>query len=99
MTTDANEGRLISIYTVCHSVFDFYNEMSFHMNLHCLNRYWFWSARLKGLNVKKIGKYSQTSMAQASLGLRKFDRDMDSSSHWGLIMAPGQKAIDDNYDN
>ena len=31
--TDANEGRLISIYTVCHSVFDFYNEMPYGSTL------------------------------------------------------------------
>ena len=36
-------------------------------------------------------------MARTSLGLWKFvrERDMSSSSHWGLIMAPVQKANSD----
>ena len=33
-------------------------------------------------------KYSRTSMARTSLGPWKFVRDMGSSSHLGLIMAP-----------
>ena len=40
--------------------------------------------------------YSQTSMARTSLGPWKFVRNMDSLSHWGLIMTPGQKANADN---
>ena len=35
-------------------------------------------------------------MAQTSLGPWKFVRDMGSSSHWGLIMEPGQEANCDN---
>ena len=31
-------------------------------------------------------------MARTLLGPRKFVRDMDSSGHWGLIMAQGQEA-------
>ena len=41
-------------------------------------------------------KYSRTSMARTSLGPWKFVRGMDSSSHWGFIMAPGQEASSDN---
>ena len=41
-------------------------------------------------------KYSRTSMAWTALGLWKFVRDMDSSSHWGLIIAPRQDANGDN---
>ena len=40
--------------------------------------------------------YSQTSMAQTSLGPWKFIRDVGSSSHQGLIMAPVQEANSDN---
>ena len=40
--------------------------------------------------------YSRTSMARTSLGPWKFVRDMGSSSHWGLIMAPVQEANSDN---
>ena len=36
--------------------------------------------------------YSRTSVARTSLGSWKFVRDMGSSSHWGLIIAPGQEA-------
>ena len=36
--------------------------------------------------------YSRTSMAQTSLGPWKIVRDMGSSSHWGLIIGPGQEA-------
>ena len=35
-------------------------------------------------------------MALTSLELWKFVRDMGSSSHWGLIMAPVQEANSDN---
>ena len=41
-------------------------------------------------------KYSRTSMARTSLGPWKFVRDMGSSSHWGLILAPVQEANSDN---
>ena len=41
-------------------------------------------------------EYSRTSMARTPLGPWKFVRDMGSSSHWGLIMAPGQEANSDN---
>ena len=40
--------------------------------------------------------YSRTSMARTSLGPWKFVRDMGSSSHRGLIMAPIQEANSDN---
>ena len=40
--------------------------------------------------------YSQTSMAQTSLGPWKFFQDLSSSSHWGLIMVPDQEVNDDN---
>ena len=40
--------------------------------------------------------YSQTSMARTSLGPYTFVRDMGSSSHWWLFMAPGQEAKSDN---
>ena len=40
--------------------------------------------------------YSQTSLDRTSLGLRKFIREMGSSSQWDLIMAPGQEANGDN---
>ena len=43
--------------------------------------------------------YSRTSMARTSLRPWKFVRDMGSSSHWGLIMAPAQKANSDNLGN
>ena len=35
--------------------------------------------------------YIKTSMARTSFGQSKFIRDMGSSSHCGLIMAPGQE--------
>ena len=35
-------------------------------------------------------------MARTPLGPWKFVRDMGSSSNWGLIMAPGQEANNDN---
>ena len=41
-------------------------------------------------------KWSTTSMARRSLGPWKFIRDMGGSSHWGLIMPPGQEANGDN---
>ena len=41
-------------------------------------------------------KYSRTSMSRTSLDPWKFVRDMGSSSHWGLIMAPVQEANSDN---
>ena len=41
-------------------------------------------------------KYSRASMARTSSGPWKFVRDMGSSSHWGLIMAPVQEANRDN---
>ena len=57
-------GGIIKPLLVVHSVvFDFYrmvksvdpDEMAHdklsHLDLHCLHRYLFWSARLKGLNV------------------------------------------------
>ena len=34
----------------------------------------------------------RTSIARTLLEPRKFVRDMDSSGHWGLIMAQGQEA-------
>ena len=40
--------------------------------------------------------YCKTLMARTALGPWKFIRDMGSSSHWGLIMAPGQEANVDN---
>ena len=40
--------------------------------------------------------YIRTSMIRACLGPLKFVRDMISSSHWELIMAPGQQANGDN---
>ena len=40
--------------------------------------------------------YSRTSTARTSLGPWKCVRDMGSSSHWGLIMVPSQKANGDN---
>ena len=40
--------------------------------------------------------YSRTSTAQTSLGPWKFVRDLGSSSHLGLIMAPDQIANSDN---
>ena len=45
--------------------------------------------------TKKI-IYSRTSMARTSLGPWQFARNMDSSSHWGLIMAQVQEANSDN---
>ena len=41
-------------------------------------------------------QYSRTSMARTPLGPWKFVRDMGSSSHWGLILAPVQEANNDN---
>ena len=35
-------------------------------------------------------------MARTSLGPQKIVRDMGSSSHWGLIMVPGQEANSNN---
>ena len=35
-------------------------------------------------------------MARTSLGPKKIDRDMGSSSYWELIMVPGQEANSDN---
>ena len=43
--------------------------------------------------------YSRTSMARTSLGPYKIVRDMGSSSHWGLIMVPGQEVNSDNLRN
>ena len=40
--------------------------------------------------------YSRTSMARTSLGLWKIIRNMGSSSHFVLIMVPGQEANGDN---
>ena len=40
--------------------------------------------------------YNRTSMARTSSGPWKFVRDMGSSNHWGLIMAPVQEANSDN---
>ena len=42
----------------------------------------------------KMTLYSRTSIARTSLGPWKFVRDMGSSSHWELIIAQGQKAIE-----
>ena len=39
-------------------------------------------------------KYSRTSMAQTSTEPWELVRDMSSSIHWGLIMAPGQVTSD-----
>ena len=59
-----------------------------------------WSdARLSGHTLFAqtcLPEYSRTSMARTSLGPMKFVRDMGSSSHWGLIMAPVQEANSDN---
>ena len=44
-------------------------------------------------------QYSRTSMARTSLGSKKIVRDMGRSSHWGLIMVPGQEANSDNLGN
>ena len=41
-------------------------------------------------------KYSRTSLARTCLGQWIFIRDMGSSSHWGLIIAPGLEAYGDN---
>ena len=41
-------------------------------------------------------KYSRTSMARTSMGPQKIVRDMGSSSHWGIIMVPGQEGNSDN---
>ena len=49
-----------------------------------------------GVSAISIQQYSRTSMARTSLGPWKFVRDMGSSSHWGLIMAPVQEANSDN---
>ena len=43
-----------------------------------------------------LSSYSRISMARTSLGPWKFVRDMGSSSHWGLIMAPVQEANSDD---
>ena len=40
--------------------------------------------------------YSKTSIVRTSLGPWKFIRDMGSSNHRGLIMAPCQEANGDN---
>ena len=48
------------------------------------------------LNRRVFVMYSRTAMARTSLGPWKFVRDMGSSSHWGLIMAPSQEANGDN---
>ena len=42
--------------------------------------------------------YSWTSMARTSLRPWKFVRDVGSSSHWGLIMAPVQEANSNNLE-
>ena len=42
--------------------------------------------------------YSRTSMARTSLGPWKFVPDMGSSSHWGLIIAQGQTANENNLE-
>ena len=47
-------------------------------------------------SFRHLTNYSQTSMARTSLRQWKFVRDMDSSSHLGLIMAPCQDENDDN---
>ena len=41
--------------------------------------------------------YSLISMTRTSLGPQKFVRAMGSSSHWWLIVAPGQEANGDNF--
>ena len=46
--------------------------------------------------MTRIDEYSRTSMARTALGPCKFVRDMGSSSHRGLIMAPVQEANSDN---
>ena len=43
-----------------------------------------------------MAAYSRTSMARTSLGSWKLVRDMGSSSHLRLIMAPVQEANSDN---
>ena len=43
--------------------------------------------------------YSWTSITRPPLGPWKFVRDVGSSSHWGLIMKPGQEANGDNLGN
>ena len=43
-----------------------------------------------------VTRYSRTSLAWTSLGLWTFVWDMGSSSHLGLIIAPGQEAYWDN---
>ena len=43
-------------------------------------------------NFSQKTTYSRTLMAWTSLGLWKSVWDMSSSSHWGLIMMPGQEA-------
>ena len=42
--------------------------------------------------------YSWTSMTRTLFGPWKHIRDMGSSSHWGFIMAPGQKTNGDNLE-
>ena len=46
--------------------------------------------------LRELTTYSGTSMARIALGPWKFVRDMGCSSHWGLIIAPGQKADGNN---
>ena len=42
--------------------------------------------------------YYGTSMAQKSLGSRKFVLDIGSSSHWDSAIVPGQEASEDNLE-
>ena len=52
-------------------------------------------------NIKpylKLWEYSRTLMAKTSFGPWQFVREVGSSSHWGLIMAPGQEADSDNLE-
>ena len=55
-----------------------------------------WWAVLINSFLFHVFMYSRTPMAQTSLGPYKFVRDKSSSSHWGLIMVPGQQANGDN---
>ena len=57
--------------------------------------YHWWTWRCRKFPLGKW-RYSQTSVTRTSLGPWKFVRDMGSSSHWGLIMAPVQEANTDN---
>ena len=43
--------------------------------------------------------YSKTLMSRTPLRPWKFIRDMGTSNHWGLIIAPGQEANCDNLGN